>query len=263
MSADDVEAMHSLVDKHHGTLEEELQDLFGRIRTRLLKEHNSKFTPVITKLERQAAEQNLQNTTETKRKEELEDRIAKADIIKERFLSHLALYRAKEKQAKDKSRVFKAWADMTSGRSIMNRIAHQLYIAEPMKRILFKRWVRRMRKVRIQRQKRELRRARERGLRAQEAEAAQKITALQTELDAIKQLLQDHEKQHGEMQQKLRRAFMRGVVNLNLEAMDVFGEVPTVETVSQEKITQKRRNSSDEDDFVIEPAPRISVVRHH
>ena len=123
-----------------------------------------------------------------------------------------------------------------------------------------------MRKVRLQRQKRELRRSCEKDLRMKETEAAQRITALQAELDAVKQLLVEHEKQHGEMQQKLRRAFMRGVVNLNLEAMDVFGEIPTVDTVKDKNatITQVvKDDSDDEDDFFVEPAPRISVVRHH
>ena len=255
--------MHGLVDNHHQTLEDELQELFGKIRARLIKEQNKQFAPKVKALERKAAEQDQQNATEKRRGEDLEDRLGKIDIIIERFLNHLAYYRDKEKQANQKSRVFKAWADMASGRSVMQRIASQLYLEEPMKRILFKRWLRRMRKVRIQRQKRELRRAGERGLRQQESEAAQKITALQAELEAIQQLLLDHEKQHGEMQQKLRRAFMRGVVNLNLEAMDVFGEVPTAETVSKPVISQRRKGSDDEDDFVIEPAPRISVVRHH
>ena len=263
MTAEDVETMHGLVDNHHQTLEEELQDLFGKIRARLIKEHNRQFQPIVKKLERQAAEQDQQNDTEKRRGEDLETRLGKIDIVISRFLEHLAYYRDKEKQSNQKSRVFKAWADMASGRSIMRRISYQLYLAEPMKRILFKRWVRRMRKVRIQRQKRELRRAGERGLRQQESEAQQKITALQSELEAVQQLLLDHEKQHGEMQQKLRRAFMRGVVNLNLEAMDVFGEVPTAEAVAKPVISQRQKGSDDEDDFVIEPAPRISVVRHH
>lgn len=95
-----------------------------------------------------------------------------------------------------------------------------------------------------------------------ETESAQKITALEAELDAVKQLLVEHEAQHDEMQQKLRRAFMRGVVNLNLEAMGVFGEVPTTEVPASQKHITQRAKGPDEDDFVIEPAPRISVVRH-
>jgi predicted nuclease with TOPRIM domain len=142
----------------------------------------------------------------------------------------------------------------------MERIASQLYIDEPMKRILFKRWVRRMRKVRVQRQRRDLRRSCDRELKQKDTEAAQKIAALQSELEAVQQLLLEHEQQHAEMQEKLRRAFMRGVVNLNLEAMDVFGEVPTMETITVAKAERKERPT---DDFFVEPAPRVSVVRHH
>jgi hypothetical protein len=42
--------------------------------------------------------------------------------------------------------------------------------------------------------------------------------------------------------------------------MDVFGEVPTAETISVAKPERKERST---DDFFVEPAPRVSVVRHH
>lgn len=262
----DIDDMNAIVEQHHISMEDEMQNLMRKIKRRLIKEQDQHYQPIIEKLERKLAEQNLKNAAEEKKTDQLQEQLDQTDQIIKRFLSHLSVYRVKDKSANQRSRVFKAWADLASGKSVMTKAAAHLYLEEPMRRILFKRWVSRMRKVRLQRQKRELRRSCEKDLRMKETEAAQRITALQAELDAVKELLIEHEKQHGEMQQKLRRAFMRGVVNLNLEAMDVFGEIPTVETVKEKSptITQViKDNSDDEDDFFVEPAPRISVVRHH
>jgi hypothetical protein len=178
-------------------------------------------------------------------------------------LECIAAYRLKDQTANLRSKIFKAWQRLSGEREIMLCTIGQLYLYEPAKRIAFKRWVRKMRKVRLQRQKREARRACERDLRARETESIQKISALQSELDAVKQLLVEHEQQHGDMQEKLRRAFMRGVVGLNLEAMDVFGEVPTSESLRRGRgdgIDQRR--DEDGEDFVVEPVPRIAVMRH-
>lgn len=189
------------------------------------------------------------------------------DKILSRLVNHIIIYKNKDRTANTRSRIFKAWADMATERSIMARAAGNQFIRGRPTRILFSRWVRRTRRVRLQRQKRDLRRSCERDVRQKDSEAAQRIAALQAELDAVKQLLVEHEKQHGEMQEKLRRAFMRGIVNLNLEAMDVFGEVPTAETVPTTRLERSRGRAADPrdegDDFVVEPAPRISVIRHH
>jgi hypothetical protein len=107
-----------------------------------------------------------------------------------------------------------------------------------------------------------LRQANERDLRAQGSETAQRIAAIHPELDAVEQLLVDHERQRAEMQEKLRRAFMRGVVNLTLEAMNIFSEIPTAEGLPVKKQRGRPRQTRDgADDFVVEPA-RVSVIRH-
>jgi hypothetical protein len=206
------------------------------------------------------------NEIEAKRDAELGGALAKTDIILSRLIDHIIVYRHRDRTASLRARIFSAWADYATDRTIVLRIATERFLHEPAKRTLFHRWVRRWRKNSVQRKKRELRRTNDRDLKVQEGEGLQKIAALQAELDAVKQLLIDHEKQHAEMQEKLRRAFMRGVVNLNLEAMDVFGEVPTAEAIPPpraERARGKRRDARDgADDFVVEPAPRISVIRH-
>ncbi|OHT13188.1 hypothetical protein TRFO_16743 [Tritrichomonas foetus] len=239
------------------------------MRSRLYQEHQQYYQPIIQKLERRVAEQNVKNATEKKRGEQLEGELERTKLIISRFVYHIAELKARDHLRNVRSRVFKAWADIASGRAIMANMTVRLYLTQPMRRILFKRWVRRMRKVRQQRLGRELRHVCQQDISQKETEASQRICALKSELQAVQQLLIEHEKQHGEMQEKLRRAFMRGVVNLNLEAMDVFGEVPTTEVVpppvrKSAQLAAATQDSSDDDgnDFFVEPAPKISVIRH-
>lgn len=266
MTEKDIDAMNVIVDNHQEVMENEIQSLVRKINTRLHNSHTAHYTPIIEQLERRLAEQKLKNAAEDKRGGQLEAQKNRTELIISRFVGHISLLRIKERTNNVRSRIFKAWFDLSSGRTVMANTAERLYCKDPMRRILFKRWQRKFRDSRSKRQRRELRRSCEKDIRLRETEATQRVTALQAELSAVKQLLVEHEKQHGEMQQKLRRAFMRGVVNLNLEAMDVFGEIPTADAIpnNQRNIGQKTEDaSSDEDDFFIEPAPRISVIRHH
>lgn len=266
---ENINTMHEYVDNHHETLDEELQNLLRSMRYRLIKENQEYYQPIIQKYERRVAEQRLKNATEKKRGEQLKEQLDRTNLIISRFVLHIANLKARDHTASTRSRVFKAWADLATGKQIMANTITRLYLDRPMRRILFKRWVRRMRKIRQQRLGRELRHIMQQDISQKETEQTQKITALRAELQAVRQLLVEHEKQHGEMQQKLRRAFMRGVVNLNLEAMDVFGEVPTEVPPPQvrksaEVAAANNLNDDDEDenDFYVEPAPKISVIRH-
>jgi hypothetical protein len=69
------------------------------------------------------------------------------------------------------------------------------------------------------------------------------------------------------MQEKLQRWFMRGAVNLNLEVMNVFREMPTTDNAPQPKPERGREKRShrreDPNEFIAEPAPRIFVTHHH
>jgi hypothetical protein len=263
----DIDAMHHIVDDHHTVLEEELEALMKAVKKRLLQKHRQFYEPIIEQLERKLAERISQNEIEAKRGADLVGFLGRTDVILSRLINHIIIYRNRDKTAGARAQMFSAWASMVTDRAVITRVATERFLHDPAKRMLFHRWVRRWRKVSLQRQRRELRRSNERDIKAQESEGLQKIAALQAELDAVKQLLIDHEKEHAEMQEKLRRAFMRGVVNLNLEAMDVFGEVPTTETLPPAKPERTRGRRRDRrespDDFVVEPAPRISVIRHH
>jgi hypothetical protein len=87
---------------------------------------------------------------------------------------------------------------------------------------------------------------------------------MHAQLDAVKQLLIGHQREHAEMQEKLRRTFTRSVVNLNVEVMDIFGEIPTPETLPAKMQRGRRRETRDGvNHFAVEPAPRVSVSRHH
>ena len=264
MSQEEINEVRVICDSHQEQMDEELQALLQASSQRILKLHQKHFQPQIEKLQRQIAEQNLRNEATKKRGNELDTQAGKNDLIIDRFCAHIAFLRIKQRSANQRSKIFKAWKDFALDKLAVINLAQKLYTQEPMKRILFRRWVRRMRKVRSLRLKRELRRQCQMDLRSKETEATQRITSLQSELLAVNQLLAEHEKQHDEMQKKLRRAFMRGVTNLNLEAMDVFGEIPTSENTNGRNTTTQNTHheDSDDDDFYVEPAPRISVIRH-
>lgn len=275
MSEDqDIDIMHQIVDTHHDSVDEELEALLKNVRSRLVKNHIQYYSPIISNLERKIEEQKLQNTILDKGSESIAAETERIDYLIERFVDHISIMKTKDRVFNQRSKIFHAWRDLSITKKIREEAMNRLYLEEPMKRILFKRWVRKMRRVRLQRQKRELRRSCTRDIRAQETEAAQRIYSLKSELVAVKELLAEHERQHGEMQQKLRRAFMRGVVNLNLEAVDVFGEVSPGEVFStasmptfspkgsKAPVTEPSDEDEDSDEFSIEPAPRISVIRH-
>lgn len=269
----DIDAAHKIVDTHHVQVDEELIALLRSIQKRLLQQHKQHYTPIINNLQRKIDEQKIANETMTKRAEGIDQEADKLSIIFEKMVDHISFMKMKEQVSNAKSKLFHAWRDLATSRRIYEDAMFRIYLQEPMKRILFKRWVRRMNKVRFNRKKRELRRENSREMKAQETEATQRITALQSELTAVRQLLAEHERQHGEMQQKLRRAFMRGVVNLNLEAIDVFGDVPATDgfvSVAAQPLKKNMKmeappasdSDSDNEEFVVEPAPRISVIRH-
>lgn len=271
----DIESAYKIVDAHHQQVDDELIALLTAIQKRLLQTHKNYYTPIINNLQRKIDEQKIANETMSKRAEGIDQEADKLNIIFEKMVDHISFMKMKEQVSNAKSKLLHAWRDIATSRRIYEDTMFRIYLQEPMKRILFKRWVRRMNKVRFNRKKRELRRENSREMKAQETEATQRITALQSELIAVRQLLAEHERQNGEMQQKLRRAFMRGVVNLNLEAVDVFGEVPAtdglVSSIAAQPLKKKKKmelpkdsdSDSDNEDFVVEPAPRISVIHHN
>jgi hypothetical protein len=252
------------VDENHVSLETELQALLRRVRERLVKEEDDHYQPLITSLERKLAEQTQKNTAELKRGQQLDDQLGRTLRVIDNLMDCIAGYRHKDQTANLRSKVFKAWRTLTGERDKILRVMTRSYVEQPSQRIMFRRWLRRMRKVRLNRQKRELRLECEQNLRTRESAAKQRIAALQAELDAVRQSLVEHEEQHDDMQQKLRRAFMRGVVGLNLEAMDVFGEVPTSEALRAGRLDlAEQRDDDDREDFFVEPAPKVSVLRHN
>ena len=266
----DSESIHQIINTHEKVIDNEITSLFKEIYERIFKQQQKYYTPIISKLERKLEEQKLNNSTMEKRSGNIGNEMEKLNLLFERFVEHLAIIRNRDRISNDRSKIFHAWRDLSLSRSVIENSMYSIFLKEPIKRILFKRWIRKMRKARLIRQRRELRRNCDRDIRNLETETSQRITSLQSELVAVKELLIEYEQQHSEMQQKLRRAFMRGVVNLNLEAIDVFGEMPSTEAINNHlknkpspKKNSKNLNSDEEiDEFFVEPAPRISVIRH-
>lgn len=264
MSQEEINEMYEICESHQEQIDDELQALIKASSERILKAHQNHYQPIVDKLERQVAEQNLRNEATKKRSEELGSQAGDTDVVLTHFSDHIAYLRIKQHSANQRSKIFKAWKDLSLDRQIIIDISQHLYLDQPMLRILFKRWHRKMRSIRSTRLKRDLRRQCQMDLRLKETEASQRINALQAELASIKNLLAEHEKQHADIEKKLRQAFMRGVTNLNLEAMDVFGEIPlsNVTSTGMPVVTPQKEEDEDQDDFYVEPAPKISVIRH-
>lgn len=269
----DIEELNAIIDNSSTQTYEEISKLLHSIQKRLYNEHKNYYLPLLKDLERKVEEQALANQTIVQRSSRVDSEIEKIKYFINRLVDHISVFATKDRISNDRSLIFRAWRDYATCKNIYTNTFMRIYLDEPMKRLLFKRWLRKMRKIRYIRQKRELKRLCTRNIKAHETEAVQKITALQSELTAVKELLAEHEKQHGEMQKRLRRAFMRGVVNLNLEAIDVFGDVSPEEVLPVVNATKKggqvpkqpvsyKPDSDDDDDYYVEPAPRISIIRH-
>lgn len=264
MAEQNIPKVNQIIDAHHDSIEDELQEILRTMDKRLVSQNKKHYEPLIQGLERQVEEQRLKTAGASQRQKQLANEETHTEKSTDKFLDMISDLKNHVKTVNDKSRIFKAWAKLAIGRDIMEELGNQIYLKEPLKRIMFKRWVRKMRRVKSQRQKRMLKRQLQQEVRTRETEDSQRIVALQSELSAVRHLLEEHEKQAAEVEAKLRRAFMRGVVNLNIEAMDVFGEVPTADTFAngQAAVPPSLQEEDDEPDFYVEPAPRISVIRH-
>jgi hypothetical protein len=105
--------------------------------------------------------------------------------------------------------------------------------------------------------------------RAQAAETNRIVGALEDELRTARAELEEKQQTFLELQQRLRKAFMRGVVNLNLEAMDVFNGAQFMDLVQEVEGNEAEHfdeeaavNESDEEFFVEDDAVPISVIKH-
>lgn len=166
------------------------------------------------------------------------------------------------------SRAFTSWVNDGTERKIAYDTFKSIYIYNALKRVYFRRWVRMMHRKRHQRLETEARLRYEREVKAKSSEYNSQIARLEKELSNARSELESKQKSFKEMQERLKKAFMRGVVNLNLEAMDVFNGAQfmnlTEEVENAENAVRDDEAEIEEGDeeFFVEEEPKVSVIRH-
>ena len=268
MSEQAEQELRQIVTGNFNHLLEELEDFFGRNQETIADEQNNHYTPIINKLQAE-----LSNAKEefAQMSNDAEDRTAELSrkrAIMDNLIARSAKLHLKVRKANIASRAFHSWIDDGTMKGILSRRFYAIYIKQALVRTLFRRWVRKMHNKRVARVETEARQIYEKESRARANEYKAQIAQLEKELEDARNELETKQKNFIDMQQKLRKAFMRGVVNLNLEAMDVFNGAQFMDMAQE--VDGRRGGVHDseneveegDDDFYVEESPDIAVIRH-
>ena len=258
---------HELVNKHFDNLKNELELYFKNSSNQVIQEKKALYEPQLNKLESQLkAEQDHftqmemdtgKNTTELARKE---------GILNKMLLKSARLH-AKVRNNNLSSRAFHSWIESGTSKGILSRTYKSIYIDQAPKRIFFRKWFKKMLEKREIGYLNEIKQKFEKEAKTKAIESNKQISQLEAELAGARAELEMKQKNFRDMQQKLKKSFMRGVVNLNLEAMDVFNGsqyANLVEEVENNEQIIENNEPVDEGDeeFFIEEEPQISIIRH-
>jgi hypothetical protein len=139
-----------------------------------------------------------------------------------------------------------------------------------LKLTFFRRWIRKMDRKRGNRLNVELKTRFDQQRRAQAAETNRVVVGLEGELRVARGELKQKQERFLELRQPLRNVFMKEIVNLNLEAMDVFNGgqfmdlIQEVEGNEAEHFNEKAAiNETDDELLVDDDSVSISVTNHH
>jgi Mg2+ and Co2+ transporter CorA len=263
------EEVHEILEVHFARIVEDLENYMRRKESELAQDRHDFYTPKIEALEdkiRTAEEEFLRmesdasvSTTELHRK--------RAAI--QRLILLSARLHQRVRNGRMCARSLKAWAEIGTDRLILIRTFKRLYILSRLKRAFFRRWIRKMYKRREERIHAEIKARFEKQRRAQTTETNRMIGGLEEELKVARAELEEKQQRFLELQQRLRKAFMRGVVNLNLEAMDVFNGAQVMDLIQEVQGNEAEHfdeeaaiNESDDEFFVEDDSVPISVIKH-
>lgn len=264
------EQLSNILEDHFAALSHSLEDYMRQNDQSIAEERKDFYMPQINELQEKIKE-GEEIFTEM---EEHASQVTTMLVKKEAVLAHMVQLSArlhqKIRNGNSYSRAFNRWTEIGTDKEVLAKVYERIYIVNAAKRIFFKRWVRKMYKQRENRFIHEIKTRFERESRAKAIESNRIIESLEAELAEAKGLLEEKQKNFLEMQQRLRKAFMRGVVNLNLEAMDVFNGAQFMDLMQEVEGNEAEHsnedapiNESDDEFYVEEEAPKISVIRHH
>ena len=268
MSVEAEPELHQILDENFNKLRDDLEEFFRRNQQTIADEQSKVYSPIINKLEGELHEalEEYEQTNEATRDNSNE--LARKNAILANLIKKSAKLHRKVRDANIMSRSVHSWIEDSNDRLLLARRFEDLYIKNAIPRVFFSRWVRKMHQKRNQRIENEARQIYEKESRSRAAEYNAQIEKLEAELANARNELETKQKSFIDMQKKLRKAFMRGVVNLNLEAMDVFNGAQfmdmTQEVEGKTGGTHDSENEVEEgdDEFYVEESPNISVIRH-
>ena len=268
MSDEKDQILSGILTKYFTEMADAVEEYMRQARDQISEERKEYFTPKINSLQENLNQQieEFQEMQDTAN--DTNNKFAKKDAIRNQLVTCSFKLHQKVRNSNLLARAFNAWKKIGTEKALLAKVFKRNFIRNALRRIYFKRWIRRMIAKRENRVSSEIKRRYEKIWKAKAMEAQRTIEQLEQELASAREELETKQRKFLEMQQRLRKAFMRGVVNLNLEAMDVFNgaqfmdlmqEVENNEIDHQDDETAV--NESD-DDFYVEEAPPISVIRH-
>lgn len=262
------ETLHQIIQTNFDNLRDDLQKFITYNDQVVAKEQNDVYSPIIAKLtdelnSYQTQFQQMQTLTQDNTAE-----LTRKENILRKLVEKSALLHTKVRNSNISSRAFHTWIEDGTEKLILTRRFESIFIKKATERVFFRRWIRKMHKRREDRLELEARHIYEKESKESSKRYNAQITKLEEELAAARAELESKQKSFLEMQQRLRKAFMRGVVNLNLEAMDVFNGAQFMNLVQEvEGGTGGVHDSENEveegdDEFYVEEAPNVAVIRH-
>jgi uncharacterized coiled-coil protein SlyX len=259
-----------ILDTNFTKMVHDLESYMRSFEDQIAKDRSDFYTPKIKALEAKIQEQEQAISEMESASSDSTAELVRKEAVIARLVQICARLHQRVRNGKSCSKSFNLWTEMSIDRPILIRAFKRIYFVNQLKRTLFRRWVRNMRRKREGRFSHEIHSRFEKESRARAADNNRILKSLDVELAAAREELEQKQQSFLAMQQRLRKAFMRGVVNLNLEAMDVFNGAQFMDLMQEvegdeaEHIDEEAPvNESDDEFFVEEDAPQISVIRHH
>ena len=263
------EQLHAILDENFTRLANELEDYMKRHEGNVAAERTNFYQPQIDDITERIRQGEEEFGGLRGKVTELTKHLVKKEGILNRMVRLSAKLHQKVRNSNSCSRAFNLWSEMGTNKDVLANTYRRIFIIHSLKRTMFRRWLRKMYRKRENRIMKEVKTRFDKEARAKAAESNKVIESIEQELAAAKAELEEKQRKFLEMQQRLRKAFMRGVVNLNLEAMDVFNGAQFVDLMHEVEGNEADHRDEDapldesDDEFFVEEAPQISVIRHH
>lgn len=263
------QALSNILTDHFSEMANALEEFLKKARDEVVEERKQNYTPHIERLQNELNQKLEEFAQMQGDSAQVTNELVKEEAYLTRLINLRAKLSQKVRNANNESRTFNAWKQLGTDTPILTKVFKRTFVRNCMRRIYFRRWVRKTHVKRENRIVNEIKKRYDKIWKAKALEAQKTIEDLESELAEARDELESKQENFIEMQRRLRKAFMRGVVNLNLEAMDVFNGAQFMDLMQEvegnevdHQDTETAVNESD-DDFFVEEDPQISVIRHH